>query len=63
MGAQSIYMLILTLDFLRELSMQKGGFLDFNINKYIYMIWLWSAVKYIKCCFPISLFLSLWMFR
>ena len=24
--------------FLRELSMQKGGFLDFNINKYIYMI-------------------------
>ena len=35
MGAQSIYMLILTLDFLRELSMQKGGFLDFNINKYI----------------------------
>ena len=36
MGAQSIYMLILTLDFLRELSMQKGGFLDFNINKYIY---------------------------
>ena len=38
MGAQSIYMLILTLDFLRELSMQKGCFLDFNINKYIYMI-------------------------
>ena len=38
MGAQSIYMLILTLDFLRELSMQKGRFLDFNINKYIYMI-------------------------
>ena len=38
MGAQSIYMLILTLDFLRELSMQKGGLLDFNINKYIYMI-------------------------
>ena len=38
MEAQSIYMLILTLDFLRELSMQKGGFLDFNINKYIYMI-------------------------
>ena len=36
MVAQSIYMLILTLDFLRELSMQKGGFLDFNINKYIY---------------------------
>ena len=36
MLAQSIYMLILTLDFLRELSMQKGGFLDFNINKYIY---------------------------
>ena len=36
MGAQSIYMLILTLDYLRELSMQKGGFLDFNINKYIY---------------------------
>ena len=36
MGAQSIYMLILTLNFLRELSMQKGGFLDFNINKYIY---------------------------
>ena len=28
-------MLILTLDFLRELSMQKGGFLDFNINKYL----------------------------
>ena len=24
------------LGFLRELSMQKGGFLDFNINKYIY---------------------------
>ena len=39
MGAQSIYMLILTLDFLHELSMQKGGFLDFNINKYIY-IWI-----------------------
>ena len=36
MGAQSIIILILTLDFLRELSMQKGGFLDFNINKYIY---------------------------
>ena len=36
MGVQSIYMLILTLDFLRELSIQKGGFLDFNINKYIY---------------------------
>ena len=36
MGAQSIYMLILTLDFLCELSMQKGGLLDFNINKYIY---------------------------
>ena len=35
MGVQSIYMLILTLDVLRELSMQKGGFLDFNINKYI----------------------------
>ena len=35
MGAQSIYMLILTLGFLCELSMQKGGF---NINKYIYMI-------------------------
>ena len=36
--------------------MQKGGFLDFNINKYIYiyMIWLWSAVKYIKCCFFIK---------
>ena len=33
-----MYMLILTLDFLRELSMQKGGFLDLNINKYIYMI-------------------------
>ena len=38
MGAQSTYMLILTVNFLRELSMQKGGFLDFNINKYIYMI-------------------------
>ena len=38
MGAQSIYVLILTLDCLRELSMQKGGFLDFNINNYIYMI-------------------------
>ena len=38
MGAQSIYMLILTLDFLREFLMQKGGLLDFNINKYIYMI-------------------------
>ena len=37
MGAQSIYMLILNLDYLRELSMQKGGFLDFNINKYIYI--------------------------
>ena len=24
------------LGFLRELLMQKGGFLDFNINKYIY---------------------------
>ena len=24
------------LGFLRELSMKKGGFLDFNINKYIY---------------------------
>ena len=35
MGAQSIYMLILTLDSLRELSMQKG---DFNINKYLYVI-------------------------
>ena len=31
-------MLILTLDFLRELSMQNGGFLDFTISKYIYMI-------------------------
>ena len=25
------------LGFLRELSMQKGGFLDLNINKYIYI--------------------------
>ena len=36
MGAQSIYILILTLDCLRELSMQKDGFLDFNISKYLY---------------------------
>ena len=42
MGAQSIYMLILTLDFLHELSMQKGGFLIL-INIYIYDLT-------VKCC-------------
>ena len=37
MRAQSIFV-DSDLEFLRELSMQKGGYLEFNINKYIYMI-------------------------
>ena len=38
MGAQSIFMLILTLDFYVSFRCKRvaTGFLDFNINKYIY---------------------------